>query len=393
MNNTTRKNNQTKSIQHQLNLKPYIDSHAYGYMIIMVLLIIMLVFLSLMYGSYHLSFTQVYNALWQPINPVLQGSQDIFISNIKDTKTAQTDIHTMIWQLRLPRSLVALMAGALFALSGAILQNITRNPLADPSLIGVSQGASLAVVISIVLFPSVSQKLLPTLPVILQAIYRPMIALAGALLAATGIYMISLKNGTKKNQVTDANTLRFILTGIGIASFIAAMIAAMLTYGQINQAQAALNWLSGSMYASNWQNVCLLFVALLCCLPYLFLLSRDMSVLRMGHVVATGLGVPTRRSLRLLIMMSVVLAAFGVAVVGPLSFVGLLAPHLTKRLFRTSINHQLWLSALVGAFMVALADLIGRTIVAPFQIPAGLITVIIGVPFFFVLMLKQKVAS
>lgn len=306
---------------------------------------------SLMSGSYPLTIREV--------------GQTLFASAPSDTAK------TVVWQFRFPRTLVAAIVGALFGLSGAILQNITRNPLADPSLAGVSQGASLAVVAAIVVFPEINQ------------VWRPVLAFVGALAVAALIQSIAM-------QRTQGATMRFILTGIGVAAFIAAITNAMLTYGNIDQAQAALGWLAGSIHAVGWAEVWSLSLCLCILVPLLIWAARYMSVLRMGAEVATGLGLRVRFARMGLITLSVALAAFAVSAVGPLGFVGLVAPHLARRLAYSGVGQHLILTALTGAVMVALADHIGRTAFAPIQIPAGILTAILGVPVFLFLIVRQS---
>ncbi len=314
-------------------------------------LLLTIIAASLMSGSYPLSIAQV----WQTL-----------------TATAPSDTaETVVWQFRFPRTLAAALVGALFGLSGAILQNITRNPLADPSLVGVSQGASLAVVAMIVVFPEINQA------------WRPAVAFAGALSVAAIIQSIAM-------QRTGGATMRFILTGIGVAALIAAVTNAMLTYGNIDQAQAALGWLAGSIHAVGWAEVWSLSLCLAVLMPLLIFASRYMAALRMGPDVATGLGVPVRLARIGLITLSVALAAFAVSAVGPLGFVGLVAPHVARRLTAAGVGQHLVLTALTGAVMVTLADYIGRTAFSPIQIPAGILTAILGVPVFLLLILKQK---
>lgn len=278
---------------------------------------------------------------------------------------------TVVWQFRFPRTLAAILAGALLALSGATLQNVTRNPLADPSLVGVSQGAGLAVVAAIVAFPELPQAL------------RPLLAFAGALAVAALIQWIAMRR-------TGGATMRFILTGIGVAAFISAATAALLTYGQIDRALSALGWLAGSVHAAGWGDVAVLSLTLAALAPALFAASRPMAAMRLGPEMAAGLGVRVRTTRIALITLSVALAAAAVAMVGPLGFVGLVAPHLAHRLARSGVGLHLALSAAAGALLVGAADLAGRAIFAPVQLPAGLVTAIIGVPVFVLLILRSQ---
>lgn len=332
------------------NLVPYSEQKKGLYFLILTTMLGLLFIASLIFGSYSLPFTEV----WQ----TLIGNESSSLAQM------------VVWELRMPRTIAAAIAGSLFALSGAILQYTTRNPLADPSLVGVSQGASLAMVITIVLLPDFNY------------VYKPIIAMGGALVSSTIIQLVSMGK-------TEESSMRFILTGVGIAAFISAIMSAIMTYGQIQKVQAALNWLSGSVYAARWQEVQILIFALILATPFLFVFARSMAAMRLGIEVSTGLGVSVKRTKFVLIALAVFLAAFGVSVAGPLTFVGLIAPHLATRLFRTSIQMHLLLTGVTGALIVGLADFIGRIIAAPFQIPAGIVTILIGVPFFISIMLKR----
>ena len=207
----------------------------------------------------------------------------------------------------------------------------------------------------IVVFPEVS------------VAWRPVAAFGGALAVAALIQRIAMRR-------TGGATMRFILTGIGVAACITATTSAMLTYGRIEQAQAALGWLAGSLHAVGWSEVSYLSLCLLLLMPVLFHASRPMSALRTGPELAVGLGVRVPLVRIALITLSVALAATAVAAVGPLGFVGLVAPHVAARLARSGVGLHLALSAATGALMVGLADLLGRTLFAPVQLPAGIVT-------------------
>lgn len=313
-------------------------------------LLLAVLLISLMNGSYPLTALQVAQTLLG--------------------EPASSSAEMVIWSFRFPRALVAMLVGAFLALSGAILQNITRNPLADPSLVGVSQGAGLAVVVLIVVMPDIA------------AYYRPMVAFAGGLGVALLIQWMS-------NNKPNDNAMRFILTGIGVAAFISALTAAILTYGDLNRALTALGWLAGSIHSSSWSEVIYLSTLAVLLLPILFWATRPLSALRMGVELAVSLGVNVRQSLASLLILSVLLAAAAVAAVGPLGFVGLIAPHVSKRLTHSGVGMHLLITAMVGALLVSLADFIGRTAFAPTQIPAGLVSAMIGVPIFVALILRR----
>ncbi|RVT85413.1 iron ABC transporter permease [Rhodobacteraceae bacterium CCMM004] len=309
---------------------------------------------ALMSGSFPLS-------AWQSVATVLGAAPS-------DTAT------TVVWEFRFPRALVSALSGALLALSGAVLQTVTRNVLADPSLVGVSQGAGLAVVAAMIAFPQTPIGL------------RPILAFAGALVVAALIQWIAMRR-------TGGATMRFILTGIGVAAFISACTQALLTYGDIDRALAALGWLAGSVHAAGWGEAAYLSLGLLAMTPVLLWAARPLAALRMGPETAAGLGAAVRRDRTILITLSVALAAFAVAAVGPLGFVGLVAPHVARRLARAGPGLHLALSAAAGALMVSAADLLGRTAFAPVQLPAGLVTAAIGAPVFVWLILRAQARS
>ncbi len=302
---------------------------------------------------------------------IVTGSYGVAWGDVLQTltgATVSTAIDNVVWEFRLPRMLVAAMVGAMMALSGAALQNVTRNGLADPSLVGVSQGAALAVVTLIIAFPEVTPGL------------RPPAAFVGALLTATLVQVLS--SGGRRH----GSSISFILLGIGVAAFMSALTTALLTYGDINRASAALAWLAGSINAASWSDVWLLAGALGVLAPALIALSRPVAALQLGEDTAIGLGAAVRLSRYALITLSVALAAMATAVVGPLGFVGLIAPHAARRLARAGVGLTLVMTGLTGAFLVAGADLAGRALFAPIQIPAGIVTAIIGVPVFVYLL-------
>ncbi|MBL8560651.1 MAG: iron ABC transporter permease [Gemmobacter sp.] len=274
----------------------------------------------------------------------------------------------VLLEYRLPRLLLAMGCGAGLALSGALLQGLTRNPLADPGLLGVSQGAALAVVALIVLTPAAPFAL------------RLPVAFGGALAAAALV-----------QTVGRGAPLRLILSGIGLSALLAALISALLTHGGLREAETALGWLAGSLHAATLAEAGLMALILLALAPLCALLAPALGVLRLGEEVALALGLPLLRVRRLILLAAVLAAAAPAALVGPLGFIGLIAPHLAARLSAAPGRH-LWLSALTGAALLALADLAGRSLGAV-QVPAGLITSILGAPLFLWLLIRRPAAG
>jgi len=319
------------------------------YIVLLLALLFLLLACSLFSGSYDINMQDALYSLFQ--------------QSLIDKKTS-----LIIWEFRLPRSLVAMFSGTLFAISGALLQNMTRNPLADPSLVGISHGAALAVVTLTVLFPTYIDA------------WREISAFLGAVLVAIIIQWLR----------GDGHPLKFILLGIGVVAFISAIISTLITYGEFQLAMTALAWLSGSTHTTNWQDVGILASSVIIFTSFAVYQSRVMSAISLGDEVAIGLGVPINRAMKVQLAISVAAAAIATAVVGPLGFVGLLAPHLAKRISNTSATNHLILTALTGAILVLGADIIGRIALAPTQLAAGLVTSLIGAPLFAYLLIKKS---
>lgn len=275
-------------------------------------------------------------------------------------------IHT----LRLPRTLVAFLVGVALAISGTIFQGLTGNPLADPGIIGINAGASLAAVTVIVLFPS-------------APIYTlPFSAFAGALLMAALIYSLAWSNGS--------SPILLILIGIGLSAIAIAGTNLLITFGQISDVSNALVWLAGSVYGRTWEQVFSLLPWLLIFVPMALISARHLDVLNLGDDIAKGLGSPVEWQRSLLILVGVALAGAGVATAGTISFIGLIAPHLGRQLVGTNHQGLIPASALLGGIIVVLADLVGRTMFAPIEIPCGVVTAAIGAPYFVYLLIRHR---
>jgi iron complex transport system permease protein len=297
------------------------------------------------------------------------GSFPLSPVDVADALLARGDPEAqyVVWELRLPRLLTGVLAGAALALSGAILQALARNPLVAPDIIGINGGAALAAVAVIVL-DAPSAMLVPA-------------AFAGALIAATAGYALSWRGGIGR--------YRLVLVGIGIAALAEAGTGYLLTRVQLIEATTAFTWMVGSLYAASWNDVALLAVSLAILVPAALLLGHGLQALQLGDDAAAGLGVATERTRLALVVVAVGLAAVGVAVAGPIAFVAFIAPHLARRLARASGSGQLPASAAIGALLVVGADLIARRVVEPAELPVGIITVLLGAPFFLWLLVRS----
>jgi iron complex transport system permease protein len=296
------------------------------------------------------------------------------VRTILNTNTDHPDyanFRLVVNTFRLPRIVLAFLVGAALATSGAIMQGVTRNALADPYLLGVSGGATLAAVGIIVWFK--------TVPIS----YLSFAAFAGALIVAAAIYLFAWRNGS-------STPIRLILIGIALESLIGAVTTVMLVFGNINDVQQAYVWLTGSVYGRNWEHVYSLGAWLIVLLPVAFLLARPLNTLTLGDDTAKGLGLRVEWQRGLLMVVSVALAAAAVAVSGTIGFVGLVAPHITRRLVGPSHEGLLPVSAMFGGALVVLADLIGRWAIAPSELPVGVVTAMIGAPYFVYLLWRSR---
>ncbi|WP_242674525.1 iron ABC transporter permease [Marinobacter halodurans] len=267
--------------------------------------------------------------------------------------------------LRLPRLLVDACGGALFAMSGLILQSVTRNPLASPSVLGVSQMAALAVLAGLVVSPD------------LIVAARLPFAWAGAALALCLIVGLNLRHGLEP--------LRLILTGFALTGLAMSVTSLLIAYHSQNVV-LALIWMTGSSYAATWTDVISLAPWLGLGLVLAWLGRRWMDLLALGDGVADSLGLAsTRKRLWLLVLASLMIAS-GVSVLGPVAFVGLLVPHAVRLLGFQGYRQRLVVTPLLGALLLVLADILGQRLLAPLDIPLGIMTAAIGAPVFLVLL-------
>ncbi|WP_438349548.1 FecCD family ABC transporter permease [Paenibacillus sp. FA6] len=286
-----------------------------------------------------------------------------------------TDFQRLILiEFRLPRIVISILVGAGLAVSGCILQGITRNPLADPGLLGITIGAGLAVVLFISFFPSNMQA--PTL-------LMPFLALLGASIAGAIIYLLAY---SKQDGLIP---IRLILVGIAVSAGLGAILTILSLRLSHNNYDMIAVWLVGRIWGSSWDFVLALAPWLIILLPYAFYKSRVLDVLGFGDKLATGLGIPVERERLKLLAVAIALAASCVSVSGGIAFVGLIGPHVARRLIGPQHKYLLPTSALVGALMLLLADTLGRAILQPTEIPAGIVVAIIGAPYFLYMLSRQ----
>ncbi len=281
----------------------------------------------------------------------------------------------ILFEFRLPRIVIAVLVGMGLAISGAILQGISRNALADPGILGINAGAGLAVMLFISFFPATAAA-----PVYLL----PVLAFFGSGMTAILIYALSYK---RHEGITP---MRLLLTGIAVAAGISsAMIVLTLRLSPENY-QFVATWLAGSIWGSNWKFVLSLLPWLVVLLPFVYTKSRVLNILNLGELTAVGLGASIEKERRWLLAASVGLAGASVSVSGGIGFVGLIAPHLARQLVGAKHQFLLPASALVGGLLVLMADTIGRSLLEPSEIPAGIVVAVLGAPYFLYLLARLK---
>ncbi|UOY91934.1 iron ABC transporter permease [Ectobacillus sp. JY-23] len=283
----------------------------------------------------------------------------------------------IVMSFRMPRILIALLVGMALAVAGSILQGLIRNPLASPEVLGVTGGAGVAVVLFLGLFSDRSGALT------ISVHWLPLGAFAGATITALLLYMLSFKNG-------EVPPLRMVLVGIGISALAKALTTLFMILGPIHQASQANIWLTGTVYGSNWKNVVILAPWTLVLIVITLLLARKLNVQELGDELAVGLGSEVQRQRLVLLLICTALIGGAVAFSGAIGFVGLMAPHIARRLVGSAFGALIPVSALVGAILVLTADLIGRMAFSPLEIPAGVFTAAIGAPYFVYLLYKSR---
>lgn len=281
----------------------------------------------------------------------------------------------VITQFRLPRIIVGLAVGVGLAMGGAILQGMVRNPLASPDIIGITSGAGAAVVGFLALFSDTNNAL--TVPIY----WLPVAAFIGALATALLIYVLAWKDGV--------SPIRLVLIGIGIAAFMQAIRTLLMLVGPIYQAAQANIWITGTLNGVKWSNVTLI-VPIIAVLSLLTLfMARHLTVQELGDDLATSLGQSVQIKRFLLLILSTALVSTAVAFAGGIGFVGLLAPHIARRLVGQTYGLLLPASAFIGAILVLVADLLGRILFLPLEVPAGVFTAAIGAPYFIYLLFRK----
>ena len=280
----------------------------------------------------------------------------------------------VLFSIRLPRIIITLLAGFALALSGAILQGITRNDLADPGIIGINSGAGVAVAIFFLFVPIEAGKLTYLIPVV---------AFIGAMLTAAVIYMFSYRRGV------GLIPMRLVLVGVGFSMALSGIMIVLISSAEQEKVSFISRWLAGNIWGTDWIFIYSILPWLLILIPFALYKARRLDLLGLSEGVTIGLGVSINRERIVLLVAAVALASAAVSVAGSIAFIGLMAPHIARALVGPRNAASLPVSILTGGWLLLLADTIGRNIADPNGIPAGVIAALIGAPYFIYLLLKK----
>lgn len=303
-------------------------------------------------------------ALFITSNPELRQAGELFITH---------GTYHPFWSLTLPRFLLAIMAGMMLAVSGLLLQTTLKNPLADSGILGVNAGASLGAVCAILL-PAWFNWNITTESALL------LFSMAGGLLSAIPVLIVS----------RIGNTSLTLLTGVAITAILGALSSALIfTIGQ-GKTDIALQWMAGGMYGRGWEQVSYLLPWFLACLAFIVLVYLPLKWVRYDDAILRGIGI-NGALLRLGILLGTVfITAPAVSAVGPIGFVGLVIPHIARLLCASDPLRTMFTTLIFGAGFLALSDVLAKHLLFPTEIPAGVITALLGVPFFLFLLRKHS---
>lgn len=310
------------------------------------LLLLILIGLFSMVGSVNLSLTEIIQALINEDNRM---------------------VTTIVYKMRLPRNILAALVGANLAVSGVLLQSVMKNPLADPGITGVSSGASVAAIVILLMLPAYTNLL-------------PIFAFLGGAIACALVYIMAWKNGLKPERI--------VLAGVAVNTILGGFISLLSTLFS-DKIQSAILWLNGSLATKTWADVELLAGYSIIGLIIALFLVRSTNVLQLGDEAAKNLGFNVNRTRLLISGVAVFLAAISTSVVGIISFVGLIVPHIARMLMGSDHKYTIPFSMVLGGIVLLIADTLARTVGGSIEIPVGVITSIVGGPFFLYLLRKR----
>ena len=323
----------------------HVSFRAIGFYVITLSLMVLLFGLSIRLGTYTLSFEEIW-AAFQP-----------------DDKNYFT-----LMEYRLPRAVLAILLGGALAISGVLVQSVVRNPLASPDILGINNAAGL-IAVSVLMF-------LPNL----AFYWMPIFAFLGGVLSFVILWVVCGFN---------FRPIKMAIIGVALSALWAAISHYLMLTNPV-EINTAMLWLTGSLWGRSWSylNVVLPWLVVLLPLPFIF--CRDLDTLGLGENKASTLGVTVNKVQISVLVLAVALSTTAVAICGPIAFLGLVAPHLARRLVGGRHRTLLPAALIIGALLLQLSDILARVIDPPTELPAGILTAIIGAPYFFYLLMRTK---
>lgn len=308
---------------------------------------------------------------------ITSGEYNIPVERFFKTLIGQGDAtdELILLDFRLPRMIITILAGAALSISGAIVQSVTKNPIAEPGILGINAGGGFAIALFIAIGKINADNFVYVLP---------LISILGGVTTALIIFIFSFN---KNEGVTPAS---MVLIGVGLQTALYGGSITIMSKFDDNQSEFIAAWFAGNIWGDEWPFVIAFLPWIIIIIPYLLIKSNTLNIIHTGDNIARGLGVRLSRERLILFFIAVSLSSAAVAVVGSISFIGLMGPHIAKRI--VGPRHQLFLpiAILVGACLLVIADTIGKIALQPGGIPAGIVVAIIGAPYFLYLMYKTK---
>ena len=318
---------------------------AIGFYLSALCTVALLFVLSIRYGTYTLSFDEI-SLAFHP-----------------DDKNYFT-----LMEYRLPRALLAIIIGGALAISGVLVQSVVRNPLASPDILGINNAAGLIAVTVLIFLPN------------LAFYWLPIFAFIGGVLSFILLWMICGFN---------FRPIKMAIIGVALSALWAAISHYLMLTNPV-EINTAMLWLTGSLWGRSWAYVNVVLPWLLLLLPLPFIFCRDLDTLGLGENKAATLGVSVNKTQILVLVLAVALSTTAVAICGPIAFLGLVAPHLARKLVGGRHRTLLPAAMLIGTLLLQISDILARVIDPPTELPAGILTAIIGAPYFFYLLMRTK---
>ena len=323
----------------------HVSFRAIGFYVVTLSLMVLLFGLSIRLGTYTLSFEEIW-AAFQP-----------------DDKNYFT-----LMEYRLPRAVLAVLLGGALAISGVLVQSVVRNPLASPDILGINNAAGL-VAVSVLMF-------LPNL----AFYWMPIFAFLGGVLSFVILWIVCGFN---------FRPIKMAIIGVALSALWAAISHYLMLTNPV-EINTAMLWLTGSLWGRSWSYLNVVLPWLIVLLPLPFIFCRDLDTLGLGENKASTLGVTVNKVQISVLVLAVALSTTAVAICGPIAFLGLVAPHLARRLVGGRHRTLLPAALIIGALLLQLSDILARVIDPPTELPAGILTAIIGAPYFFYLLMRTK---